>query len=231
VTRHDAIVVGAGPNGLVAANRLADAGWSVLVLEAQPEVGGAVRSDRELDPAFVHDTFSAFYPLAAASRGIASFGLEEHGLTWRHAPAVLGHPTPDGRWAILHRDRQVTARLMEEQHPGDGQAWLELCEVWDVIGDQLVTALISPFPPVRAGVGVLARLRKAGGLGFVKTLLTPATEIGRRPAARRHGLGGVRPADDHAGPDRRVPSARGRRRDARDVAEAPAGVARGRGAL
>jgi phytoene dehydrogenase-like protein len=180
VTRHDAIVVGAGPNGLVAANRLADAGWSVLVLEAQPEVGGAVRSDRELDPAFVHDTFSAFYPLAAASRGIASFGLEEHGLTWRHAPAVLGHPTPDGRWAILHRDRQVTARLMEEQHPGDGQAWLELCEVWDVIGDQLVTALISPFPPVRAGVGVLARLRKAGGLGFVKTLLTPATEIGRR---------------------------------------------------
>ncbi|WP_338089645.1 NAD(P)/FAD-dependent oxidoreductase [Nocardioides lijunqiniae] len=177
---HDAIVVGAGPNGLVAANRLVDAGWSVLVLEAQPEVGGAVRSDRELDPEFVQDTFSAFYPLAAASKGIASFGLEEHGLTWRHAPAVLGHPMPDGRWAMLHRDREVTARLMEEQHPGDGQAWLDLCEVWDVIGEQLVTALISPFPPVRAGVGVLTRLRKAGGLDFVKTLLTPATEMGRR---------------------------------------------------
>ena len=45
-TTYDAVVVGAGPNGLVAANHLVDAGWSVLVLEAQPSVGGAVRSDR-----------------------------------------------------------------------------------------------------------------------------------------------------------------------------------------
>ena len=51
--RHDAIVIGAGPNGLVAANMLADAGWDVLVLEAQSTPGGAVRSDRELDPDFV----------------------------------------------------------------------------------------------------------------------------------------------------------------------------------
>ena len=64
---YDAVVIGAGPNGLVAANRLADAGWSVVLLEAQPRVGGAVASDREVHPAFVHDTFSSFYPLAAAS--------------------------------------------------------------------------------------------------------------------------------------------------------------------
>ena len=63
----DAVVVGAGPNGLVAANLLADAGWSVLVLEAADGVGGAVRHDDELHPGFVQDTFSAFYPFAAAS--------------------------------------------------------------------------------------------------------------------------------------------------------------------
>lgn len=177
---HDAVVVGAGPNGLASANRLVDAGWSVLLLEAQPEVGGAVRSDRELDPDFVHDTFSAFYPLAAASRGLATFGLEEHGLVWRHAPAVLGHPLPDGRWATLHRDREVTARLMDEQHAGDGQAWLELCALWDRIGDPLVNALVSPFPPVRPGLSLLTKLPGAGGLDLVKTLLTPATELGRR---------------------------------------------------
>jgi phytoene dehydrogenase-like protein len=175
---YDAVVIGAGPNGLVAANHLIDAGWSVLVLEAQPDVGGAVRSDHELHPEFVHDTFSAFYPLAAASATIRSFGLERFGLAWVHAPAVLGHPFRDGQWAILHRDRDVTADLMEQQHAGDGEAWHRLCGQWDRIGDQLIGALLTPFPPVRHGLGMLARLRSVGGLDFVKTLLTPATEVG-----------------------------------------------------
>ncbi len=176
---YDAVVVGAGPNGLVAANHLVDAGWSVLLLEAQPEVGGAVRSDREVHPDFVHDTFSAFYPLAAASSAIQDLRLEDHGLVWSHAPAVLGHPLPDGSWALQHRDRHVTASLMDARHPGDGSAWLELCQQWDRIGTQLIDGLVSPFPPVRSGLAILARLRSAGGLGFVKTLLTPAAELGR----------------------------------------------------
>ncbi|MDQ4055393.1 MAG: NAD(P)/FAD-dependent oxidoreductase [Actinomycetota bacterium] len=179
-TTHDVVVIGAGPNGLVAANRLADAGWSVLVLEAQPAVGGAVRSDREVHADFVHDTFSAFYPLAAASPTIRSFGLEEHGLTWRHAPAVLGHPTVDGDWALQHRDRELTASWMDAAHPGDGSAWLDLCTVWDRIGDQVVGALLSPFPPVKSGLSALARLRRAGGLDLVRTFLTPVTQLGRQ---------------------------------------------------
>ena len=92
MSQYDAVVVGAGPNGLVAANHLVDAGWSVLVLEAQPDVGGAVRSDTSVHPDFVHDTFSAFYPLAAASPNIKAFGLERYGLRWVHAPAVLANP-------------------------------------------------------------------------------------------------------------------------------------------
>jgi len=178
-TTYDAVVVGAGPNGLVAANHLLDAGWSVLVLEAQPEVGGAVHSARDLDPEFVHDTFSSFYPLAVASAAIAGLGLEDHGLRWRHAPAVLGHPTPDGAWAILHRDRDRTAQGLDAQHAGDGAAWLELCERWDRIGDDLVGGLTTPFPPVRSGLKALTRLRAAGGLDLVRLLLTPAADIGR----------------------------------------------------
>ncbi len=175
----DGVVVGAGPNGLVAANHLLDKGWSVLVLEAQPEVGGAVRHDEDVAPGFIHDTFSAFYPLAAGSKAIQGFHLEDHGLRWVHAPAVLGHPRQDGSWAILHRDRAVTAGLMDEQHPGDGSAWLELCEEWDRIGDHLVNALMTPFPPVRAGLAALTRLRSVGGLEFVRTALSPALELGR----------------------------------------------------
>lgn len=179
MSRYDAIVVGAGPNGLVAANVLADAGWATLVLESQPTPGGAVRSGRDVHPDFVHDTMSSFYPLAAASPAVQRLRLEDHGLVWRHAPAVLGHPLPDGRWGLLHRDRDVTATLLDAEHSGDGDAWLELCRSWDAIGDQLVGALLSPFPPLRHGLGLLGRVRGAGGLDFVRTLLTPATALGR----------------------------------------------------
>lgn len=176
---YDAVVVGAGPNGLVAANVLADAGRSVLVLEAQPTPGGAVRSDREVHPDFVHDTFSAFYPLAVASRAIADLRLEDHGLVWEHAPAVLGHPFGDGRWAVLHRDREDTAAGLDALRSGDGDAWLELCATWDRIGSPLVDALTSPFPPVRAGARLLPPLVRSGGLETVRHLATPVASLGR----------------------------------------------------
>ncbi len=187
MTTYDAVVVGAGPNGLVAANHLIDQGWSVLVLEAQDTLGGAVRSARDVHPDHVHDTFSAFYPLAAASPTIRAFDLESHGLVWRHAPAVLGHPLPDGDWALLHRDREVTAGLMDAAHAGDGEAWLALSRQWDGIGEHLIGALLTPFPPVRHTLGGLRTLPGAGGVGFVRTLLTPAAELGR------HRFGGHHP--------------------------------------
>src|ERR1700746_1847368 len=75
----DAVVIGAGPNGLVAANNLADRGWSVVVLEAQGEPGGAVRSGELTLPGFRHDLFSAFYPLAELSPALRSLALAGRG--------------------------------------------------------------------------------------------------------------------------------------------------------
>ena len=171
----DAAIIGAGPNGLVAANRLADAGWDTLLLEAQPDIGGAVRSDRELHPDFVTDTFSAFYPMAAASRVIQSLHLEDYGLRWRHAPAVLGHSRGDGSWAMLHRDVEVTAALLEAQHPGDGMAWRALVDQWHGIGPSLVDALVTPFPPLGPGLRAMIKLPRVGGLSLVRQLLAPAS--------------------------------------------------------
>ena len=85
----DAVVIGAGPNGLVAANLLADRGWKVVVLEATDRPGGAVKSSELIEPGFVNDEFSAFYPLAASSPIIASLRLDDYGLKWRRSPYML----------------------------------------------------------------------------------------------------------------------------------------------
>jgi phytoene dehydrogenase-like protein len=174
----DAVVVGAGVNGLVAANLVADAGWSVVVLEQQPTAGGAVRTDQEVADGFRHDTFSAFYPFAAASPVLRSLDLERFGLRWCHAPAVLGNPLPDGSWALLTRDRDADAARFDRAYPGDGEAWLELVRQWDEAGPSLMGALLSPFPPVRHGVPLLARLAREPGLATARMLLTGVRSLG-----------------------------------------------------
>ena len=68
VVTADAVVIGAGPNGLVAAIDLADRGWDVVVLEAAAQPGGAVRSAESVEPGFTTDLFSAFYPLPVGER-------------------------------------------------------------------------------------------------------------------------------------------------------------------
>ncbi|HSE08135.1 MAG TPA: NAD(P)/FAD-dependent oxidoreductase [Nocardioidaceae bacterium] len=180
MTSTDAVVIGAGPNGLVAANLLADAGWDVVVLEAQDSIGGAVRSADDVLEGFVHDTFSSFYPLAAVSPTIKALDLERYGLEWSHAPAVAATPFLDGRWALMHRTPEETAAALDEETPGDGQAWLELCQGWQRIGDQVIGALFSPFPPVRNGLGALAKLPSVGGLSFVQMALSPARSLTER---------------------------------------------------
>ncbi|MGW3987235.1 phytoene desaturase family protein [Streptomyces sp. NPDC004830] len=174
----DAVVIGAGPNGLVAANVLADAGWSVEVLEEQPEPGGAVRHDRGVHADYVNDMFSSFYPLAAASPIVAGLRLEEHGLRWSHAPSVVAHPLSDGRCALLDRDPGTTAASLEAFAPGDGEAWQRLHDVWEGLRGDIVDALFTPFPPVRAAARLGLRLRAAGGLRLARSLVLPVRRLG-----------------------------------------------------
>ncbi|TDD89911.1 NAD(P)/FAD-dependent oxidoreductase [Actinomadura darangshiensis] len=179
----DAVVVGAGHNGLVAANMLADAGWDVEVLEAQPEPGGAVRSDRGVHPDYVSDLCSAFYPLGVASPVMRALDLQRYGLRWRHAPAVLAHPLPDGRCAVLERDRDATAGNLDALGEGDGEAWLRLCGLWDEMGDDVLRALFTPFPPVRAALPLAASAHRAGGLRVLRSLLAPVRTLGEQEFA------------------------------------------------
>lgn len=176
----DAVVVGAGPNGLVAANLLADAGWEVVLLEANDEIGGAVRSSTDVDPSFVHDTFSSFYPLAAISPTIQGLNLADHGLEWSNAPAPVGNPLKPGGWALIHPDPSDTAAALDKLVAGDGQAWLELYADWQRVGPAITEALLSPFPPVRAGVELLRHLLGPRGLKRLQLLIGPVRSVGER---------------------------------------------------
>lgn len=177
--RPDAVVVGAGPNGLVAANALVDAGWSVVLLEANEVVGGAVRTAEVTAPGFRNDLFSAFYPLAAASPVIRDLDLHEHGLSWTQAPTVLTHVFPDDRSVSLERIPEATAAELDAQSPGDGAAWLALVEHWQRVRDPLLDALFTPFPPVRSATKLLRRLGTAEALEFARLGVLPVRRLSK----------------------------------------------------
>jgi phytoene dehydrogenase-like protein len=196
----DAVVIGAGHNGLVAAATLADAGWDVLVLEAQAEPGGAVKS-AELFPGYVSDLYSAFYPLSVASPALRALHLEDHGLRWSHAPAVVGHArsADDDDAAVIYHEIDRTADDLGRRQRGDGDRWCELHEQWLRIKEPLLSALFSPFPPVRGLVGLLRKLGTADALRLAHRLLLPAGVMAEQlfdgDAARLLLLGNAMHAD------------------------------------
>ena len=115
----DAVVVGAGPNGLAAAITLAAAGVDVTVLEATDAIGGGVRSSEKILPGLTFDECSAIHVMPAGSRFIREQGLDRHGLQWRWTEIDCVHPLDDGSAGALHRSVQDTAAGLG----ADGRRW------------------------------------------------------------------------------------------------------------
>jgi phytoene dehydrogenase-like protein len=167
----DAVVIGSGPNGLAAAIRLAEAGRSVVVLEASDKPGGAVRTEELTLPGFHHDVFSSVYPAGAASPVFARMPLAAHGLEWVHPESCYATPLPDGRPApVLHRELDRTRASLNATHPGDGDAWAAfaapLLESWDA----LRATMLAGFPPVGGALKLLTSMGPLGTLGFARLL-------------------------------------------------------------
>jgi len=156
--RYDAVIVGAGPNGLAAAITLARAGRSVLVLEGADSAGGGLRSAELTLPGFLHDPCSAFHPLGIASPLWRGLPLAEHGLTWIHPPAPLAHPFDDGTAVVVERDTAATAG----QLGGDARAYRRLMGTFARDWEQIVHDFLGPlrlprypFSLVRFGLAAL----------------------------------------------------------------------------
>jgi phytoene dehydrogenase-like protein len=174
VERFDAVVIGSGPNGLTAAITLARAGRSVLVLEAQPRLGGAVATAELTLPGFAHDVFSAVYPAGAASPVFARMPLADHGLQWVQPAVSMAHPMPDGRAAALYADLNATVDSLEALQPGDGTAWAGFATPYLDAINPLRKVLLGGFPPLLSGLRLVAALGLEQTLEFARLLLLPA---------------------------------------------------------
>ncbi|MDQ4149888.1 MAG: NAD(P)/FAD-dependent oxidoreductase [Actinomycetota bacterium] len=173
----EAVVVGAGPNGLVAAVTLAEAGISTLLVEAETTVGGGTRTAELTLPGFLHDVCSAIHPLAMASPALSRLPLTEHGLEIIHPPVPVAHPLDDGGAVVMRRSIDVTAAGLGQDGLAYSYLMAPLLRDWEHITRQLMGPLRPPRHP-----GVMARfaldgVRSATGLAAALFTTEPARAL------------------------------------------------------
>ena len=161
---YDAVIVGAGPNGLSAALALAKSGLSVLVIEGKDTPGGGTRTSELTLPGFAHDVCSAIHPLGIGSPYFRTLPLAQHGLTWIHSPAAVAHPFDDGSAVTLERSVADTAA----QFGADAQAYTQLMtpfvERFDELAEMILGPLRFPKSPLLLARFGFPALRSAAGL-------------------------------------------------------------------
>ena len=112
--RYDAVAVGSGINSLVAAALLAKKGWKVCVLERNPWLGGAIRTEEITERGFLHEVYSSWHPLFAGSAAYAELkdDLDARGLEYLNTALATATLFPDGRSVFLttSHEENVEAR-------------------------------------------------------------------------------------------------------------------------
>jgi phytoene dehydrogenase-like protein len=147
VKSYDAVVVGAGPNGLAAAIVLARRGLSVLILEAKETIGGGARTEEVTLPGFRHDICSAIHPMGVVSPFMRALPLAEHGLEWAWSPSAIAHPLDDGSAATLELDLDATASRLGEDENAYRALMKPFAKVTGKLFDDILRPILAWPPP------------------------------------------------------------------------------------
>ncbi len=164
---YDAIVVGAGPNGLAAAIELARRGKRVCVYEANETIGGSARSAALTLPGFVHDTCSAVHPLAVGSPFFKNLSLAEYGLDFIYPPAAVAHPFDDGSAILLHRSIAETGSQLGRDAHSYKRLLTPFVENWESLAPELLGPIQLPKHPFAMARFGLSAIHSAAA--FVKS--------------------------------------------------------------
>jgi phytoene dehydrogenase-like protein len=162
--RYDAIVIGAGPNGLAAAITLAEAGRSVLLVEAMSTVGGGLRSAELTLPGFIHDICSAIHPLGVSSPFFKRLALHSFGLEWVYPEVPFGHPLDDGPAVLVRRSVDETAAQLGEDEAAYRRLMAPLARNASALTGDLLGPLRMPGQPLPLARFGLKGLRSGQGL-------------------------------------------------------------------
>jgi phytoene dehydrogenase-like protein len=195
VAEHDVVIVGSGINSLAAAALLARGGRDVCVLEAKPELGGAIKTAELIRPGFVHDVFSAWHPLwvGGAAHAELADDLFRHGLEYLNTEDPTGTLYPDGAAAFLTTNTDANVAELARHAPDDGKAWrdavAELTPNLDLAFGVLATELWSAAG-VALALNAYRRLGKRGLAAFSGGMVQSSRDwlTETFESARAHGL-------------------------------------------